>query len=69
MSDSIDPTRSQPEADIAREQRVDRSSSTSVEKPAYEKPLIVSHSGEELLKELGPAQACYGFSGGGIGSD
>ena len=33
------------------------------EKPAaYEPPKILTYSGEELLEELGPAQACRGFT-------
>ncbi len=28
----------------------------------YVQPAILSHSGEEILKELGPAQACYSFT-------
>jgi hypothetical protein len=32
----------------------------------YERPLIISHSGDEILEELGPAQACYPFNSCGI---
>lgn len=28
----------------------------------YEPPRIITYSGEDLLEELGPAQACTGFS-------
>ena len=28
----------------------------------YVRPAILSHSGEEILEELGPAQACYSFT-------
>ena len=31
-------------------------------KRPYEPPKIVTYSGEDLLEELGPAQACTGFS-------
>ena len=27
----------------------------------YEAPRIISHSGEQILEQLGPAQACYPF--------
>ena len=30
----------------------------------YVRPTILSHSGEEILEDLGPAQACYPFDGG-----
>lgn len=30
------------------------------DKPKYEAPKIKSYSGDDLLKELGPAQAIYG---------
>ena len=30
----------------------------------YVRPEILSHSGEEILEDLGPAQACYPFGGG-----
>ena len=30
----------------------------------YVRPTILSHSGEEILEDLGPAQACYPFGGG-----
>ena len=30
----------------------------------YVQPTILSHSGEEILEDLGPAQACYPFGGG-----
>ena len=30
--------------------------------PSYEPPKILTYSGEELLEELGPAQACRGFT-------
>ena len=29
---------------------------------AYERPVVISHSGEDVLEELGPAQACYPFT-------
>jgi len=32
------------------------------EKKPYEPPRILTYSGEELLKDLGPAQACRGFT-------
>jgi hypothetical protein len=32
----------------------------------YERPTIISHSGEDILEELGPAQACYPFNSCGI---
>ena len=50
-------------ADNDSPHREERTTDASSKAPAYETPEIVSHSGEELLKELGPAQACYGFSG------
>ncbi len=28
----------------------------------YVRPSILSHSGEEILEDLGPAQACYPYS-------
>ncbi len=28
----------------------------------YETPRVVTHSGQKILEELGPAQACYPFS-------
>jgi len=28
----------------------------------YEPPRILTYSGDDLLKELGPAQACRGFT-------
>ena len=28
----------------------------------YVRPTILSHSGEKILEELGPAQACYSFT-------
>ncbi len=28
----------------------------------YVRPTILSHSGEEILEDLGPAQACYPYS-------
>ena len=31
------------------------------ERPIYEKPKVITYSGDELLKELGPAQACTPF--------
>ena len=45
------------------------STSTSTAPPAadanlYVKPIVLTHSGEALLTELGPAQACYPFGGG-----
>ena len=33
---------------------------------AYVSPAILSHSGEDILEELGPAQACYPFNSCGI---
>ena len=30
-------------------------------KPLYEEPKVITYSGDELLKELGPAQACRAF--------
>lgn len=30
----------------------------------YVRPAILSHSGEEILEDLGPAQACYPYDGG-----
>ena len=50
-------------ADNDSTRRDERSTDATSNAPTYETPEIVSHSGEELLKELGPAQACYGFSG------
>ena len=29
--------------------------------PLYEEPRVITYSGDELLKELGPAQACRAF--------
>ena len=29
--------------------------------PVYEEPRVITYSGDELLKELGPAQACRAF--------
>ena len=29
--------------------------------PNYEEPKVITYSGGELLKELGPAQACRAF--------
>ena len=31
------------------------------EEPGYEEPKVITYSGDELLKELGPAQACRAF--------
>ena len=28
----------------------------------YVRPTILSHSGEEILEDLGPAQACYPYT-------
>ena len=39
----------------------------SKEVPGYEPPKVVTYSGDELLKELGPAQACSPFGGSVIG--
>jgi hypothetical protein len=30
------------------------------EKPEYEAPQVISYSDEEILEEMGPAQAVYG---------
>ena len=30
-------------------------------RPSYEEPKVITYSGDELLKELGPAQACRAF--------
>ena len=32
----------------------------------YKRPEILSHSGEGILEELGPAQACYPYTSCGI---
>ncbi len=32
----------------------------------YVRPTVLTHSGEDLLDELGPAQACYPFSSCGV---
>lgn len=29
------------------------------EKPKYEPPKVVTYAGDDLLQEMGPAQACY----------
>lgn len=29
----------------------------------YVKPAVLTHSGEDVLDELGPAQACYPYGG------
>ena len=29
------------------------------EQPVYEPPTVVTYSGDDLLEEMGPAQACY----------
>ena len=36
-------------------------------KPEYEAPKVVTYSGDDLLKELGPAQACSPFGGSVLG--
>ena len=43
-----------------------RSPQTRETTTAYERPVILSHSGEDILEELGPAQACYPFNSCGI---
>ena len=43
-----------------------RPASKSRAKKAYVSPAILSHSGEDILEELGPAQACYPFNSCGI---
>ncbi len=35
--------------------------------PEYEPPKIITYNGDQLLKELGPAQACSPFGGSVIG--
>ncbi len=35
--------------------------------PKYEAPKVVTYSGDDLLKELGPAQACSPFGGSVLG--
>lgn len=32
----------------------------------YVKPAVLTHSGEDILDELGPAQACYPFNSCGV---
>ena len=32
-----------------------------MKQPIYEEPKVITYSGDELLKELGPAQACRAF--------
>ena len=32
-----------------------------MKRPVYEEPKLITYSGDELLKELGPAQACRAF--------
>ena len=32
----------------------------------YVKPAVLTHSGEDILDELGPAQACYPFNSCGM---
>ncbi len=39
-----------------------REKKTDHVKKSYEPPRILTYSGEELLKDLGPAQACRGFT-------
>jgi len=44
-----------------KEKRDEIQSEVNVEsrkKPKYEKPEVVTYSGDDLLKELGPASAC-----------
>jgi len=43
-----------------------RATSPSRTKRDYVSPAILSHSGEDILEELGPAQACYPFNSCGI---
>jgi hypothetical protein len=40
----------------------------SESQPAYEPPEVVTHRGDELVDELGPAQACT-FAGSTTGCD
>ena len=35
--------------------------------PKYEPPKVVTYSGDDLLSELGPAQACNPFGGSVLG--
>ncbi len=35
--------------------------------PKYEPPKVVTYNGDDLLAELGPAQACNPFGGSVIG--
>ena len=35
--------------------------------PEYETPKIITYNGDQLLKELGPAQACSPFGGAVVG--
>ena len=35
--------------------------------PEYEPPKVVTYSGDDLLSELGPAQACNPFGGSVLG--
>lgn len=51
---------------------LDLSSGDVTQKPGvksgkqYVKPAVLTHSGDEVLDELGPAQACYPFSSCGV---
>ena len=46
----------------AQEKNREESKGREKEKrPVYEEPRVITYSGDKLLKELGPAQACRGF--------
>jgi len=54
-------------ADKARQNAV-LEERTELELPAYEPPRVVTYQDDELLAELGPAQACS-FGGSVVGCD
>ncbi len=37
------------------------------ETPEYEPPKVITLDEDEILEELGPARACYGYNGSVIG--
>ena len=43
------------------EGKTKRAQKRKKKQPVYEEPKVITYSGDELLKEMGPAQACRGF--------
>jgi hypothetical protein len=37
------------------------------QRPKFEPPKVITHSGDEILEELGPAHACSPYSGAVVG--